>query len=275
MIGVDKKVEITTVGDVVCANGSIESQVINMNVYSFEVDGILIDTGAQSLLNEFKPFLQTADFDKVVFTHIHEDHTGCASWIEENRKVPQYIHPISVKNCADPEDYPQYRHIVWGDRAPFHALPLGKTFESRTTTWDVIETPGHATDHLAFYNRKTKTLFSGDLYVKNTTKVVLRDESIPQIIRSIERVLTYDFNDVFCCHAGYLANGRALFQDKLEILKNLVSEVTSLYMSGLTAEEIKDKLFPKKYPITQFSDGEWDSLHIVTSIIAEYEPVKK
>ena len=58
-------------------------------------------------------------------------------------------------------------------------------------TWDVIETPGHAIDHLAFLNRETGQLFTGDLYCQEMTKVILREESIPTIIESLKRVLTF------------------------------------------------------------------------------------
>jgi len=38
---------------------------------------------------------------------------------------------------------------------------------------------------------------------------------------------------------------------------------------AILAEVIRNRLFPKKYPIIKFSGGEWDSLHIVTSIMNE------
>lgn len=269
MLKLEKRLELSQVGDVICANGTVEFNGTNMNVYSFAVDGVLIDTGSESLLNEFRPFLNTADYDQVVLTHIHEDHTGGAPWIAKNRDIPFYIHPMSVADCTNEGVYPAYRHVVWGDRKPFTAQPIQNTFQSRSATWDVIETPGHAADHLAFYNRDMGVLFSGDLYVQTKTKVVLREENIPQIIRSIEHVLTYDFQEVFCCHAGFLANGRELFQEKLDYLKDISGQVKLLHEKGHDPQEIKQFLFPKSYPISLFSEGEWDALHIVNSILAD------
>ena len=54
---------------------------------------------------------------------------------------------------------------------------------------------------------------------------------------------------------------------KLEYLENLSGEVKNLYEKGLSFDEIDQKIFRKKYPITFVSEGEWDSLHIITSII--------
>ncbi len=135
------------------------------------------------------------------------------------------------------------------------------SFSSRKAHWDVIDTPGHAFDHKAFLNRETGQLFTGDLFVSEKTKVALAEESIPKIIRSLERVLTY--------HAGFVENGRAALQRKRDYLLAIQDEVFSLHKEGHPADAICQKLFPKKYPIVKFSRGEWDSRHIVTSILEE------
>src|SRR5690606_7511166 len=99
----------------------------------------------------------------------------------------------TIASCAQPADYPLYRKLFWGKRKPFHARAMPETFQSRTAAWDVIDTPGHAHDHKAFLNRDTGQLFTGDLFVNERTKVVLAEENIPDIIKSLDRVLKYDF----------------------------------------------------------------------------------
>ncbi|MGV2940561.1 hypothetical protein AB5I83_13265 [Mesobacillus sp. LC4] len=95
----------------------------------------------------------------------------------------------------------------------------------------------------------------------------MTDESIPQIIDSIKRVLTYDFEEMFCSHAGYVENGRVALTRKLDYLLSIQHDVITLHEKGEPADEICKKLFPKKYPIIKFSGGEWDSRHIVSSIL--------
>lgn len=251
------------------ANGKVTLGKVSLNVYSFMVDGVLIDTGSKSLNKYFEPFIMGADIDKVMLTHIHEDHTGCASLIQQNRNIPIYIHEMSVQDCERNPDYPLYRKVFWGKRKPFKARAIGDTFTSRNAEWDVIETPGHAKDHLAFLNKETGQLFSGDLYVQTKTKVVLREESIPTIIRSIDHLLTYDFNEMFCSHAGYLKDGRKKLELKRDYLVEIQQQVIERYRDGLSPQQIHDILFKRKYPITKLSFGEWDSIHIVKSIIDE------
>ncbi|WP_153722876.1 hypothetical protein [Sporosarcina cascadiensis] len=114
----------------------------------------------------------------------------------------------------------------------------------------------------------TGQLFSGDLYVNPKTKLVLREEHIPDIIRSIETVLSHDYEEMFCCHAGYVKDGRKAMEKKLEYLTGLGQKVLDLHGEGCDDREIQNHLFPKKYPITKFSFGEWDSIHMIRSILA-------
>ncbi|WP_090831783.1 MULTISPECIES: MBL fold metallo-hydrolase [unclassified Bacillus (in: firmicutes)] len=250
-------------------DGVIKFKGVSLNVYSYLVDGVLIDTGAQSLHKYFEAFIDSADFDQVMLTHFHEDHTGCAAYVEKTKKLPIYLNDKTIDYCSKRADYPLYRQLFWGRRKPFHAKSMPTKFFSRNATWDVIDTPGHAYDHKAFLNKESGQLFTGDLFVSERIKVALKEESIPTIIDSLERVLTYDFQDVFCSHAGLLKDGREALRRKRDNLLSIQQEVLTLQKQGNSAEVIRNKLFQKKYPITKFSGGEWDSLHIVTSIMNE------
>ncbi|MFS0862594.1 MBL fold metallo-hydrolase [Fredinandcohnia sp. 179-A 10B2 NHS] len=266
-----KRFDQVTVNGVQMGNGRIAFQNVRLNVHCFYVDGVLIDTGARSLEKYFRPFFKDLDIDKVVMTHFHEDHTGCASYLQEELHLPLFMSDSMIDYCKRRADYPLYRQLFWGRRKPFQAESINETFHSRNATWKVIKTPGHAIDHLAFLNEETGQLFTGDLYCQEKTKVVLREENIPVLIDSLKTVLTYDFEDVFCSHAGYLNKGREALKRKLAYLLELQGNILKLYAEGKTPEVIQKALFPKKYPITLFSSGEWDSIHIVKSIIKKHD----
>ncbi|SES27907.1 MBL fold metallo-hydrolase [Salipaludibacillus aurantiacus] len=256
-----------TVNGVQIGGGTVAFQNVKLNVYSFYTDGILIDTGANSLQHLFRPFFNKLDIKKVLITHYHEDHTGCAAYLQNDYQLPVYMDRMMIPYCETKADYPLYRKLFWGKRKPFRAEPANETFHSDNAVWRAVKTPGHAADHLAYLNQETGQLFTGDLYCQTKTKVVLKEESMPVMISSLEKILTYDFDEVFCSHAGWLGNGRDALKEKLDYLQDLQGNILNLYEKGMKADQIKSELFPKKYPITLFSFGEWDSIHIVNSII--------
>ena len=262
-----KSVNESQIGEVRAIEGIVQFQSIRLNVYIYAVDGVLIDTGAKTLAKQFQPFFHDIDVDFAVITHNHEDHTGGASYIQKQKGIPVYMNGLYIDSCRKKANYPFYRKLFWGKRSPFEAQPLQQTFQSRNATWDVILTPGHAKDHLAFYNQQTKQLFSGDLFVTPRTRLILRDESILETIASLQRVLSYDFQELFCQHAGYIKDGRAAIQAKLDYLLELQQKVWALHKEGLSEQQIHDQLFKRNYPLTKVSGGEWDSKHIVSSIL--------
>jgi len=264
---IKKKIKHNTINDVQMAYGTVKFHSIRMSVYSFITDGIVIDAGPFALQKALIPFWQNYPVDALYLTHIHEDHTGNASWFQEQLNVPVYINEKSISEANENGKFPLYRKMFWGKREAFHPSPLPAEFKSRNGEWITIFTPGHSYDHVSLLNKSRGQLFTGDLYVQTKTKVVMEEESIPQIIQSLEHVLTYDFDEVFCQHAGYLKNGGTKLGEKLDYLQQLNEEVLSLHLQGLTVDEIHQHFFPKKYPITKFSFGQWNSRHIINSIV--------
>lgn len=54
-----KEFDVSTKNGVVMGNGKVSFQSVKLNVHCFVVDGVLIDTGSQSLEKEFKPFFSS------------------------------------------------------------------------------------------------------------------------------------------------------------------------------------------------------------------------
>lgn len=267
----EKSIEIEQHRDVRCAHGKVAVQGIGMSVYSFFVDGLLIDTGSYSLSQEFQSFFNEIPIEQVALTHSHEDHAGNAAWIQHHHKnVPIYIHRDSVSICAVDGDYPLYRQALWGERPAFVAQAIGDTIQTKSATWDVIETPGHTTDHLSFYNRETGAMFTGDLFIQPKTKVVLDEENIVHTLASLRKIVNYDFDVVYCCHAGFIADGRTKIQEKIAYLEDMEGKVKQLFMQGYTIEEMTKTIFPRDYPITKVSGEQWSSKHIITAFIHHF-----
>ncbi|OUQ88961.1 MBL fold metallo-hydrolase [Brevibacillus brevis] len=258
--------------DVACLEGIVRVGDWESAICVYMTDGMLVDTGPKVLEQALIHRFQEASFDSVVLTHSHEDHVGTASWIAQHKQVPLFIHEKGVNICTQKALYPFYRQLTWGIRDPFVAHPLGDVHHSRSLEWKVIDTPGHAHDHIVLLDEMNGRLFCGDLFMGVKTKVILRDESIPTLMKSLRTVLACDFQTIFCAHSGYHPDGKTRLQQKLEHLENLSGEILHLHSQGLSSHEINKQLFPSKPPIIAASSGEFDSLYIVTSVLAEHLP---
>lgn len=261
-------IDITKHENVTCVKAVTPSK---NTVYLYLVDGMLIDTGPKILENELIAFYDQYDFDLVTLTHSHEDHAGTASWIQKNKNVPIYIYPKGITVCEKPADYPEYRQIAWGIREEFHPLPLRESIQSRNLEWEAFYTPGHADDHVSLFNKETGRLFSGDIYILPTVKVLMKTESISKMMNSIQTLLKLDFGAMYCSHAGYLPDGREKLETKLDNLRGIYDSVMDLYKKGYSVSEIDKILFAKKYRLEEYSKGEYSSINIVHSIVSDIQ----
>lgn len=264
---IETKGEISQENEVFMANCSIKNPRSAMSVYSYAVDGVLIDTGSQSLRNEFNPFFEKIDFDQVVLTHFHEDHTGNAALIQQRHDVPIFIHQMSTHLTEQPQRLPIYRKQLWGDVEPFTSRPLGRTFRSRNDVWEVLDTPGHSKDHVAFYNQSKGHLFTGDLFITPKVKLVLVDENILDTLDSLKKVLKYDFDTMYCCHAGSVKNPKKMIQLKIDYLEEMEGKALALAKEGKDVYEITAELFPNNYPLIAASNSEWSAIHMVRAFV--------
>ena len=262
------KLQINNHRGVTCAMATVKLFGARLKVSVYVVDGLLVDTGPSRLAREFTSFYSGRRINQAVLTHYHEDHSGNAPWLEK-QGVALFIHPSSIPICQKKAELPIYRHYFWGRREKFSPLPLPDAVDTENGRWQVIETPGHCFDHVALFNPEAGAVFTGDLVVTPKTRLVLRTENVPQIIDSLRNLLQYDFQTVYCGHAGVVEKGREFVLAKLDYLENLLGEVLKMHREGLSPREINKMLFPKITPLTIVSGGEWASTHMVGSLIRD------
>lgn len=255
--------------DIICARGSRTmpwNRSSKMHVYYYLIDNLLIDTGPFSLKEQAVKFFDTNTIEQVFLTHIHEDHAGMAYWLQENKKVPIYLHPCSIEHASLEPELKQYRLEIWGKRQKFKAEPVPDTINTSRYTFQVIDSPGHCRHHKILHEERKGWLFSGDLITSLKPKSVFCEENMTELICSIKKILTLDFHTVFCTHTGILENGRELFSQKLNYLLQLQKQVRNLRYEGFSDREIDQQLFPGPDPVTQLTEGEFSSYFIVNTL---------
>lgn len=115
------------------------------------------------------------EIDTVVITHHHIDHVGGA---------------LDLANMVGAEVAASAR--FWARAKTFHdgrALEDGESLVVPGATLEVIDTPGHASDHICLWLEEERALFSADLVLGEGTSVISPpDGSLVDYLTSLRRV---------------------------------------------------------------------------------------
>ena len=252
--------------NIVAGQGRCSLLTYSIGIYLYAVDGLLIDTGPESLARESRKFLKENHITQVALTHVHEDHSGMAPWLQSEMNVPVYLHEKSIPAANKRGKYPMYRHMIWGARDAFNPSPMPEMLTTGKYTFEVIDAPGHSEQHNIFLEKNQGWLFTGDLYVGAKQYVSFHDENVKDTIASLENCLKLDFDTVFCAHSGIIEDGKTKLQMKLEYLKEIQERVNALRLEGLSDYEINKRLYPRIPLITRASRGEWSSYNLISTI---------
>ena len=234
-----------------------------VEVFLYIVDGLLIDTGPGNLGKDSSAFFKDNRIEQVALTHVHEDHTGMAGWLQNQMEIPVYLHTDVIPYAQREGSYPLYRRIMWGKRPAFHAESVPGQLTTGKHLFTVIDAPGHTAAHDIYHEKEQGWLFTGDLYLGTRQIVAFYEEDMSQTIASIQMILQLDFDTLFCAHSGVHKDGKKLFKQKLDYLLGLQDKVISLKKQGFNSRQIDAKIFPAKPPISYISRGQWSSHNIV------------
>ena len=213
-----------------------------LTVYSYYVDGLLIDTGFRKLYNPFIKALKEQTIEQIVVTHYHEDHSGNAEALRAHYGVPLYMGEQTAQYLSQKLPMKLYRHWNFGQIIPIATYtPLVAPLQTTHYTFEPIHTPGHSDDHYALLERNEGWLFSGDLYLGNI-KFTREEENLPEMLASMQRLMRLDFDTLFCAHNPRLKNGKKYFAEKIAYLEDFIGQVQDLSRQGFDVPDIRQIL---------------------------------
>jgi glyoxylase-like metal-dependent hydrolase (beta-lactamase superfamily II) len=133
---------------------------------------VLLDPGPDVVdhVRALVAWVADADAVRVVVTHGHADHAGCATAVAQALGAP--VHgPATVE-------------------AVTHPLADGDEVDTDAGTLVAVHTPGHTADHLSFLWRERRALFVGDLLLGrgDTTWVGEYPGCVADYLASLRRV---------------------------------------------------------------------------------------
>lgn len=147
--------------------------------------------------------------EAIILTHTHVDHcalarrlqaaTGAPLWFEgphRRSRPPRWFEGRSFRRSAD-----------W-TLLPDRALADGETIHAGGIALDVLATPGHCANHLAFGVVGTPYLFSGDHVMGwSSTLVSVPDGSMAAYFASLEKLIAAPYSHYLPAHGGPIARG--------------------------------------------------------------------
>jgi glyoxylase-like metal-dependent hydrolase (beta-lactamase superfamily II) len=141
----------------------------------------LIETGPGSTLETVLAGIHAAgidpvDLQAVAVTHIHLDHAGATGGlVHRYPHLDVYVHPLGAPHLIDPSrlvasagrlygaDLPRlFGEVIPVPAARVHPLDDGAEVALGSRRLVAYDTPGHARHHLAYHDRASGDLFTGD-----------------------------------------------------------------------------------------------------------------
>ena len=250
----------------------------------------VVDPGPESTLEALRAGLQALgqsvhSLDSLLLTHIHLDHAGAtAALVRENPSLKVYVHEFGAVHMIDPSKLlASAGRLYGGDLKPLYGecapvpkeilLPLdgGAQLRIGDLELDVFYTPGHASHHVTYWDRESRTALVGDtagIRVEGDTFLLPAtpppDIDVEIWNQSLDAISSWNPERLFLTHFGFIENPREhirLYKERLaewsaltrkllasgmettEAEKTFVDSVASQIKSTLPADEAEHYIF--------------------------------
>jgi glyoxylase-like metal-dependent hydrolase (beta-lactamase superfamily II) len=154
--------------------------------------GVCVDESKQVWSKTFKGPMEGRPLTRVIVTHMHPDHVGCAGWLSDQFDAPLWMSREEYLLCrilvsdtgrATPEDgnrfytaagfqpgQMDYYHKMFGMFGKYvshipeshHRIKEADKIRIGTNEWEIIVGRGHSPEHACLYSAEINTLISGD-----------------------------------------------------------------------------------------------------------------
>ena len=184
---------------------------------------VLIDTGYLGDVDETHRAIEAAgvalaDVSLIINTHTHCDHIGGNRSIQALSGCDIALHTVGRHFIDTRDDWSTWWRY-FDQRADFfqctQSLEDGQLIRVGNHDFEVIYTPGHASDGIVLYHRKARLLISSDTLWENDLAVITpRVEGSTAVFRmlaSLDRIAALDVQRVYPGHGHPFEN----FQEAL------------------------------------------------------------
>ncbi len=233
----------------------------------FYLDSTLIDCGPVNMGRSLEKLFAGLGASRVLVTHHHEDHTGnLQKLVDQGMMI--FAHPRSEELLRlVSSNIPFYRNLIWGRPRPVRIEAIPDEVETKHYSFQVVETPGHSEDHICLFERKTRWLFTGDLYLASYLRYLRDDENIYEIMHSLQKLIDLHPDVLFCNHRGFVPDGERQLAKKLSFLKELRDQILRSQDDGVPVADFMGKVFKPDLFFRWLSLGEFSTINLVQAFL--------
>jgi glyoxylase-like metal-dependent hydrolase (beta-lactamase superfamily II) len=226
----------------------------------------VVDPGPESTLETLRAGLQKRgqsvhSLDSLLLTHIHLDHAGATgALVSENPSLKVYVHHFGAMHMIDPSKllasagrlYGGDLKALYGECAPVpkeNLLPLdgGEQVRIADVELDVFYTPGHASHHVTYWDRESRTALVGDtagIRVEGDTFLLPAtpppDIDVEIWNQSLDTISSWNADRLFLTHFGFIENSGEhirLYKERLAEWSALTRKLMASGMEMVEAEK--------------------------------------
>ncbi len=169
----------------------------------------------------------------ILVTHTHRDHSGAAA--ELKRRCGAQIYSMGTHTALQRPSKLPIELDSAGDTefVPDVIIEDNQLIENSHWSLQCIHTPGHASNHAAFYERAHDRLFVGDLVMGWSTPVLLPpDGHLGDYLNSLKRLLSRKESTYWPTHGDKITQTHALLNHLIEHRSGRIQEVLDAVQKG-------------------------------------------
>lgn len=251
----------------------------------------IIEVGPTSSVTSILKALESLNInpDRVAYvaiSHIHLDHGGgTGTLLKSLPKAKLIVHEVGAPHMKNPQKLLESSFRVLGDfikkygevePVPAERILVGKDglvldLEGGVKI-EVLETPGHASHHLSFFNRETGELWVGEaagVYLKEFE--VVRPSTPPpgfdyvKSLDSLDKLLALNPKVLYYTHFGVSnkIENLKIYKEKLDLWFKIVSEE---YKKGKSSQEILQKILNEDLEAKKLLVNERERTFLLNSV---------